>query len=390
MAKAKAVGFLLGAGVSIPCGAPTTAELTNVLLSGEIPYFRHTDTRYYTVSGVRPVHPTGIPTLPQIGLLLQKLRECISSYYAGRVEPQGCFVRAANYEDLAYLATQIAETIEGERDNPALTPFVNEIAAALGCTRTELRVLADEAVNLVRDHVCYRLSSLVPKSQHLRCLIEACAELGELQTPIVSLNHDCLIEGAFKEAGVPLCDMTKEDPSGMHRLDMRIAAKGATLFKLHGSIDWFRWRPAVNTEEDAFWNERVGSFESGLVKSGWRAVTARAEILVGRFNKELSYSGDPFAGLHAAARAAISNVDRILISGYSFGDKAVNTMLIDWVYSAPKGDRKIVVAHQFEEELVKSSRGAIGQRWEQWKSQGVLQCRHSFLADMSREDLRML
>jgi len=39
-------------------------------------------------------------------------------------------------------------------------------------------------------------------------------------------------------------------------------------------------------------------------------------------------------------------VTTLIISEYSFGDKAVNKMIIGWMYGTPDGARRIVVAHR--------------------------------------------
>jgi len=116
-----ALGFLLGSGVSIPCGAPSTADLTMDLLSHDIPYDRWTDGRYYRRMGaIPPIPPDGVPRLFQIGAFLSCLARFVTEYYTHRVDPAGCVRRTVNYEDLAYMAVQVSETINRERDNPAL------------------------------------------------------------------------------------------------------------------------------------------------------------------------------------------------------------------------------------------------------------------------------
>jgi hypothetical protein len=160
--KNQTIGFLLGAGVSLPCDAPSTAQLTDELMQPEIPYFRHTDGRYYPrANKVAAPSPSGVPPLAEIRRFLGVLRERVTTYYAGRVDPKGCSVRQANYEDLAYLAIQVYEGIIRERDNPALTPFIDELGGLFGPPKT-LEELADETIGLVTDHVAHRLAGSNP------------------------------------------------------------------------------------------------------------------------------------------------------------------------------------------------------------------------------------
>jgi hypothetical protein len=381
------LGFLLGSGVSLPCGAPSTAELTGELLSDDIPYYRWTDEKYYRRAGaIPPILTDGVPNLHQIGQFIKCLEQFVTEYYANREEPAGCICRTVNYEDLAYLAVQVAETINRERDNPALTPFIREISAKFKAPENTLREIADETIALIADHVADRLSGLTPAADHLLCIREACERAEQFALPILSLNHDCLIESVLRTSGIPTNDMTHSLEDGRRILDYSPSANGANLFKLHGSIDWFRWRPLKPTESDGFWSEWVGRLDLPHDQALWRH-DSRAQILVGRFNKELSYADSPFAEVFAQARWALRTVGHLVVSGYSFGDKAVNTMLIDWMYGAPKGSRTILLAHQNPESVRIGARGAIGKRWDSWIRGGVLIPVTKYLGELSLKDI---
>lgn len=378
------VGFLLGAGVSLPCNAPSTAELTGELLQGEIPHFRHTDGRYYRRRGTGAApSPAGVPDLSEIRRFLGVLHERVETYYAGRVDPKGCSVRLANYEDLAYLAVQIYEGLTRERDNPALTPFIDDLCGLFG-GHEALQELADEAIGLVTDHVSHRLAGLQPKSDHLACLRAAQVANRDRAIQVVSLNNDCLIEAALTGAGIAVNDMTEAQEDGRRIVSVVPSSSGVNLYKLHGSIDWSRWRP--ETEHNDFWGEWVGFAPATRHRSPWIS-EGRPIILVGRFNKELSHAGSPFAELFAAARASLSGVTRLVVSGYSFGDKAVNTMLVEWLYSAPRGERRLIVAHANPDELRNGARGAIGNKWVRWIEAGALIELPTFLGDLSWQEL---
>lgn len=381
------LGFLLGSGVSLPSGAPSTDQLTQDLLSDDIPYLRWTDGRYYRRNGaVSPILPEGAPNLHQIAKFIRYLAQLVSAYYENRVNPAGCICRTVNYEDLAYLAVQASETINRERDNPALVPFIRHLLATLKVTETTLAELADETIGLIVDHVAQRLSALTPATNHLLCIREACSVTKPNAVPILSLNHDCLIEATFHAAGIPISDMTRSSGEGRRILDFNFIENGANLFKLHGSIDWFRWRPLRPTESDGFWSEWVGALDLPNDQAVWRH-DSRPQILVGRFNKELSYADSPFAELFSHARRALQSVSHLVISGYSFGDKAVNTMLIDWMYAAPKKSRKILLAHEHPDAVRSGARGAIGQRWESWINDGVLIPISRYLGELRLNDI---
>jgi hypothetical protein len=323
----------------------------------------------------------------QIRDFLRSLQRQVTEYYDDRTDPAGCFARAVNYEDLAYLAVQISETINRERDNPAISSFVRDISQELCVSPSTLRELADETVGLVADHVANCVAGLPPSANHLQCVRDAYIAARAQAIPILSLNHDCLIEGAFRAANVAFNDMTRAEGDGRRIVQASPSTTGVNLFKLHGSVDWFRWRPLKSMAADRFWGEWVGALDTGPDQSVWRH-DSRPLLLVGRFNKELSYADSPFAEIFAHARLALGKVTVLVISGYSFGDKAVNTMLIDWMYGNSKGSRRIVVAHENPAELQRAARGAIGRRWESWVSAGVLVPIPTYLGDLDWSDLQ--
>lgn len=78
----------------------------------------------------------------------------------------------------------------------------------------------------------------------------------------------------------------------------------------------------------------------------------------------------------------------MFVSGYGFGDKAVNAMLIEWVYSA-RGKR-LIVLHEREEDLVNGARWAIGRRWPKWKAEGLLTVVPKYLCDCSWNELKTM
>jgi hypothetical protein len=61
----------------------------------------------------------------------------------------------------------------------------------------------------------------------------------------------------------------------------------------------------------------------------------------------------------ADRRMALREISTLVISGYSFGAKAVNTMITDWIYAGGRGERRIAVAHEDSESLREGSRGAM-------------------------------
>src|SRR5262245_967735 len=134
--------ILAGSGLSTPAGYPSTVGLTGTVLSGE-GVFRHTDNTYWLGGGGDPVDATVLS-------FLHRLVKLVSDY---RGNLHG---RPVNYEDLAYVAGQLADSISGDYDNPALAPLHDALRADFGgaqgqLAKETLHYIADVAWRSLRD-----------------------------------------------------------------------------------------------------------------------------------------------------------------------------------------------------------------------------------------------
>src|SRR5665647_111731 len=116
--------FLLGAGVSLDAGMPSTSELTAKVLEGAVA--RGMESHYRLAPAQSPGPRNG--SLDYIGLVMALVRELkteVDAFYSGYPG------RVANYEDIYYLAVQIADAMSGEYDNPALRLLIDRLAPIL-------------------------------------------------------------------------------------------------------------------------------------------------------------------------------------------------------------------------------------------------------------------
>jgi len=361
--------------------------LTNELLGDDVTYER--DSRgIFRVTRSSSTAPTIERDFPDLRRFFKALYTHTRKYYYGRLNPQGCFERTPHYEDFAYLAIQLSEAIMHERDNPAVDAFTRELTHELQISSDILQGVANDAAEVIVDHVSARLQGLKPSPDHLACMRQIVAQT-KAGVPIITLNHDCLIETVLRQDGVRLNDMTQLREDGRRVVTVDLSSTGVNLFKLHGSIDWFRWHAAKMTSADRPWTQWTGAWAGPPnSQNRWEVQgPPRPALLVGRFNKELSYNSSPFIDLFAAARTALNSASHLVVSGYSFGDKAVNTMIVDWMYGAAKGTRRLIVAHETPEVLQRAARGAIGNRWSAWEAQDVLRVLGKHLCAVTAEEL---
>ena len=110
----------------------------------------------------------------------------------------------------------------------------------------------------------------------------------------------------------------------------------------------------------------------------------RPLLLIGTFNKISEYSGGIFRELHYGLRSSIRDADKLVVCGYSFGDKGINSEIIEWFY-ASRG-RRFIVIHPDIEVLVSRARGAIRNKWEAWENSGAVTCIRKKIEDVERDE----
>lgn len=391
MGNKRHVAFLLGSGVSIPAGAPGTVDITQMVLDSKRRITRNSVEIYKHASEDDLIPNHVVDRIVQLRAVLKWLEHRINQYYDGRSDPAAGSSRSCNYEDLFFLSAGIRDTLSGERDDPGLLPLAERAACALCVSCDELSEIAREACNYIHDTVTEELNKACAPAGHLGALVDAARGQGVKRVDVFTLNHDCLIEQAFRSRGLELYDGMQRSGDGRHVLRLSTLSASdvrCTLLKLHGSLKWFRWRS--NTAGSDAWEEWLGhlSEDGGAGGGEWEVIDERPLLLIGRFNKEERYTGPIFGPLFWEFRRRLQDHESLVVSGYSFGDKAINSILIDWIYGADKGKRKIVVAHENEAELRSNARGAVSNAWDSWKNSGNLVVRSSFLCNLSWDDIR--
>ncbi len=387
--------ILLGAGSSVAAGFPSTKELTDRVLSGE-GVKRHTDASYF-IEGAEL--PGGTALIANC--MARRLYEKAERYYSEHVG------RRANHEDIFYLAKQASYDLSGEMENPAIRPFVNElrtdmlsiVEACRVCALESMRVheprtdprlflesvenshcsdldsLLTETSNYIAD-IVWRSLSREPEPErlsHLNLFVHACKNVDV--TSIGTLCHDTHVEKFLIQQGIALSDGFSEPKTGVRYWNGDFTSDKKTPFiKLHGSVDWFRFRP-----DDGGWHdERIGiphngdynhtQTEDGVYQ---RSPDDRPLLLIGTLNKISDYSRGIFLELRHRFRSTINTADQMVICGYSFGDKGINSEIIKWYYN--KRGRRLVIIHPDPDSLIANARGAIQNKWSAWVDNGSIE-----------------
>ncbi|MBI4523009.1 MAG: SIR2 family protein [Deltaproteobacteria bacterium] len=183
---------------------------------------------------------------------------------------------------------------------------------------------------------------------------------------VFTLNHDCLIEKYLRSRGViPVDGFGEPDPKVRYWNPGVFQNKESkiNLFKLHGSVDWYRLRPwGYGWEQEA-----IGILPEGADPSRLHLdrVDGGPRILIGTFNKMLEYTGGVFLDLLWQFRHRLRLTTDLAVCGYGFADKGINTQLVEWIYS--NSANRICVVHPQPVSLGNSARGAIKNKWEDWE-----------------------
>src|SRR3972149_10081867 len=129
------IAFLLGSGISIPAGMPSTQAITKQILSGE-GVMRNSVGNYYFGRPLYAHEGTPDEYVPRVVVFLNRLKIEIDHYY---LYETGHFT---NYEDLYYVASQIHDSESKEYDNPVVQPFIDKVLPEI-----RLLVLSQELVD---------------------------------------------------------------------------------------------------------------------------------------------------------------------------------------------------------------------------------------------------
>lgn len=381
--------LLLGSGISIPAGFPSVNNLTNSVLSG-LNAFRHTDATYCVDSARRlqscAYVNAAVETLLQLKTTIEPL---LRHFRYTKHEP--------NYEDLVYVVRQLGDFDYGEIENPIVGSFLEQHRASLDKIRNQLgkRVdsigkLARETEYYVRDVVWQQLSRPAQNCSHLEALIRSLGN-GAEQSIIATLNHDNHLETRLFELGLEVGDGFGQVKNEIRYWDKTEAQanKRIALFKLHGSIDWFTFKP----EGGDRYEEQVGiaycrDIEHTTSEDGRRQflTSIRPIMLVGTFNKYIDYSSAIFATIHSRWRLALDTTDRLAICGYGFGDRGVNAQIVEWVYG--RRGRRLLVINPDINQLRERARGSIRNRWEEWVDGRVLETIDARIEDLDGDEIK--
>jgi SIR2-like domain len=365
--------FLLGSGTSINAGMPCVSTITDQALSGE-GVFLHTN-KLFVIDPHNPGYERGRPEVEPVLELVEDLRRLAKSY----------FEREPNYEDISQIAREIDDALSREYESPAVMPLVERLVSRpyAGGDRQRVHKISQLAHQYIRDTVRHMLDKAPSDLDHLGVIVEACKRLSRVT--LATLNHDLVLEAALERAGLDYADGFEKNNEDVRLWVDEWFDASIQLLKLHGSLDWWGYR-----RSDAPWRVwDTGRFRGddpmhpnrpGIVDT---PQDMRPICLTGTFDKILAYETWIFPDQHVRFHEALRKTERVVVIGYGFGDKAINTRLIAWLARA--SEHTLIVCHPCPDELCDNARGAIQNYWTSWKDEGRLKVVPACVADLNYE-----
>jgi len=381
------LGVLIGSGVSLCSGAPSTEEITQLVRSGEDVHC-YNEGEYF-ISRKAPARHLERACLDRILLLLDFLRQCSDDFFQEHDKQ-----RAVKYEDLYYLVAQLDDAVT-EYENPALSHLLKDVQKRFiepslpGGAPWQSDRLLSETRAYIKGILDSLLFPLQPRTGHLDSLVRAAKDSSVTRLDLFTLNHDLLIEHTLQREGIQYSEGFGPAQGEWRFWNHALLARGkrVRLYKLHGSVNWYaldfglgtKTLFGICTRDDHDINHARGPFGRRV-----RLIGERPEMLVGTFNKMLGYTMGIYADLFCLFRNALRSLDRLLISGYSCGDKAINACISEWARAS--AGRRILIVAPDATGYGQTARGAIRRMLRDCAGQITL--RDAKFADLSWQNIR--
>lgn len=372
------VAFLLGSGVSRAAGMPGVAELTQQVISAR--FAARWAGRFVVLDGPPANDWDAVDPDGELIRFVRDLDQRAGTFFLKHGEE-----RAVNYEDIAFYGSQIADCLGFEYENPALDAVIEQLAAAhTGGDEHRLGELASEAREYVSSTVASCLGRPAQRLDHLALVVDASRDAA--RADIATLNHDTVIEQALRHYGVYYSDGFEREVAERSYAWTDTFAARVHLLKLHGSINWYRYwivdeQVVVRSDADDPFHLRDLAGELLEIPAD-----ARGQFLAGTFNKILAYQSPVYADQHGHFRAALGECDALIVSGYGFADKAVNTHLTGYLYDA--SERPVVLIHADPRAMVNAARPAAARALVRAEKRGRLIMIENWIEDVSWDEVR--
>lgn len=342
---------------------PGVRKIDERLVDPEGTYL-HTDERFHLSEiGLEMSSPTA-NNLREIQAFAATLRAKIDDFLRAINPSLDRVERDCNYEDVAYVARQIADCLNGEYENAALVPLLDQLSEAFD--RDRIASLGGQVVRMTEDIVAELLwdAEIPDRFDSISSVLDGFVDLGHVD--VFNLNHDLLLESGMTSRNLDFSDGFENRVDEVVYWSNSFEAPIRHM-KLHGSIDWKRRRLDLGPFSRVFPSRDL---VTGLPKGSNGLPMPppyddRALILTGTFDKGLAYHSGIFGEVHGWFPTSLRGLQRLIVIGYGFQDKALNSHIVGWLYGNPY--RRMIVVHEHPEQLFNDGRPAISNQLPDWE-----------------------
>jgi len=337
--------LFLGSGVSLPSGLPSVMQITKRLLKDPYCCDKKSTETFYSAIPEDLQYAERLPKVQQLVQLLSELDkyylQSIAPYWSGKefLKTGSIYRSLTSYEDIFYLIEQIKMAGVGLSDDAPVGAFLDVIERKaediLEGKDRDARLIS--LYHLAVDASRY-IEWMVTMSLDIKRIVglDLVIELSESQQierlDIVTLNHDTLVEQILTENNISFVDgFGSQDGDVRWQDDTVYDAKDAKvrLIKPHGSVNWYKFslngkerHAIIDGKDPTRCNNQKGELVKNFIKS--------PSFLSGK-NKVISYNRGIYTDVFYRFHRALRENDLMVMSGYGWGDTAINLRLENWV-----------------------------------------------------------
>ncbi|MBW4890725.1 SIR2 family protein [Mucilaginibacter sp. HMF5004] len=343
--------LIVGSGVSYVSGIPGIKEITSEIMSGEN-IGRAADGNYYFGQG----QPYLKNHVSENILLINIVSEVITRFFdIVNVKHE------INYEDIYYAINQILDSIYFEYENPAIFPFIDYLKNHESIKDKNLLKIVRETIKYIQC-VVGQMANYKIKTLEQYNLIPELIDQVNLKN-IITLNHDLVLDKYLEANNLKYFDGFFLDKykfqnwKGFNDFDNSMLK----VCKIHGSIDWYDLHICTKDYEDnevfkipsnsGIYIQRIRDYDDQLIGPN----NGARHLLIGSFNKMIGYLGGVFESLYDEYRKTLTQSSKLIVSGYGFGDKGINSKLSLWLNL--DSAVQMIIIHPSKIDLIKYSRG---------------------------------
>lgn len=319
------IAFLFGAGISIPSKMPSTDFITQKIFSGQ-GVVRGAAEDYFFDDPSKYDYDPYQQYIPRITTFLKSLSRELEEYYNDSNA-------TINYEDIYYLVDFIRKNLYGVEKNPAFKYLLKNFEKVFNDLSTPIdplinstvtiEILLNEVIRYLEYSVIILLSKQPENYDGVSFFKDLLSDTEYSNINLYTLNHDLMIENFFQSLGSEYCDGFESEENGYRfwKRSLFNNSNRINFYKIHGSVDWYYYDP------DSWVDRRVCKCSAKVL---WRD-PRKPILLIGTYNKLAKYIESIYLDLFCLFHQTLYLNDTVIIIGYSFGDKAINEKLFDWV-----------------------------------------------------------